>query len=69
MFLATKRCLNFLILVQGLSYGLSKSKKRGKIITKFGKTISPGAKIKNLGHRFADLAIFRSAKTVSVYRN
>ena len=31
---------DFLIFAQGLSYGLSKSKKRGKIITKFWKTIT-----------------------------
>ena len=31
MFVATKLASNFLIFAQGLSYGLSKSKKRGKI--------------------------------------
>ena len=40
MLLATKRCLRFLIFSQGLSYGLSKSKKRGKIITKLWKIIT-----------------------------
>ena len=34
MFMATKFASDFLIFAQGLSYGLSKSKKRGKIITK-----------------------------------
>ena len=34
MFMATKRCLRLLIFAEGRSYGLSKSRKRGKIITK-----------------------------------
>ena len=33
MFVATKGAAEFLIFVWGLSYGLSKSKKQGKIIT------------------------------------
>ena len=47
MFMATKHASIFLIFAWGLSYGFSKSKKRGKIITKFWKIITnPQAKIK-----------------------
>ena len=42
MLLATKQCLRFLIFAQGLSYGLSNSKKRGKIITNFEKSVFSG---------------------------
>ena len=55
-----------------ISYGLSKSKKRGKIITKLWKIItkSPQAKIKKSEATFVDLPFFfHSAKTVCVYRN
>ena len=41
MFVAAEGASDFLIFAQGLSYGLSKSKKRGKIITKLWKIISP----------------------------
>ena len=40
MFMAPKLASDFLIFVQGLSYGLSKLKKRGKIITKLWKIIT-----------------------------
>ena len=40
MFMATKVASDFLIFAQGISYGLSKSKKQGKIITKLWKIIT-----------------------------
>ena len=50
----------------GLSYGLSKSKKRGKIITK----LSHRAKIKKSEATFVILPfLFHSGKTVCVNRN
>ena len=60
-----------LIFTKGLSYGLSKSKKWGKIITKLWKiTTKSQGKNKKIQGRFVDLPFFsRSAKTVSVYRN
>ena len=71
MLLATNIASDFLIFAYGLSYGLSKSKKRGKIVTKLWKIItkSPG-KIKNSEALFVDQPFFfHSAKTVCVYRN
>ena len=71
MFMATKIASDFLIFSWGLSYGLSKSKKWGKIITKLWKIItkSLGKNLKNWGNVFVDLPFFlHSAKTVSVYR-
>ena len=60
---------DFLIFASGLVYGLSKSKKRGKIITKLWKIIT-GHKLKNLRHRCVDLPFFfHSAKIICVYRN
>ena len=65
-----KRCTNHC--TTRLSYGLSKSKKRRKNITKLWKTItrSLGKSLKKLKQRLVDLPFFfHTAKTVSVYRN
>ena len=52
---------NFLIFVWGLSYGLSKSKKRGKIITKLWKIITKSlAKIKKSEATFCRSALLLS---------
>ena len=61
MLLATKGASDFLIFVWGLSYGLSKSKKRGKIVTKLWKIITKSlGKIKKSDARFCRSALLLS---------